>query len=369
MAVATGQCDVGVAWRSRKRGVAGARPWAGASSRSTDHWKFTRPWGLLRPVDEIAMLTRRYMHEFGATRDHLANVAMACRKHANRNPGGDDVRASRMTREDYMAARWICEPLCLFDNCLETDGAGAVRDRAADRAQDTPQQPGLHSRLRAGDPRAAPDDDQLLQRRSADRPVVRLRRAAVGHSRLRAGRRRRRPDLRRVLAADPAVARGLRLLRAGRGRRLHRGRELELGGRLPINTSGGGMSEAYVHGFNLIVEGVRQMRGASLQPGRRRRDVPGHERRGRAHQRAPPAELGSARMAGTEQMVAEWPLPATDEVEDHEFWEHANAGPAGDPGVLRRAGACATRRGPCARGAARRSGVEGPSGKGKVWSS
>ena len=47
---------------------------------------WTRPFGMLRPVDEIAMLTRRYMHEYGATRDHLANVAMAVRKHANMNP-------------------------------------------------------------------------------------------------------------------------------------------------------------------------------------------------------------------------------------------------------------------------------------------
>ena len=71
------------------------------------------------------MLTRRYMHEYGGTRDHLANVAIAFRKHAARNP--DSTMGHKpLTRDDYMNARWISEPLCLFDNCLETDGALAV---------------------------------------------------------------------------------------------------------------------------------------------------------------------------------------------------------------------------------------------------
>ena len=50
----------------------------------TGQW--SRPWGLLRPVDEIAMLARRYMHEYGLTRQQLAEVALAFRAHANRNP-------------------------------------------------------------------------------------------------------------------------------------------------------------------------------------------------------------------------------------------------------------------------------------------
>ena len=79
MAVATGQCKVGVAWRSRKRG-SGQRPWAGAQTAPTVASTWTRPWGLLRPVDEIGMLTRRYMHQYGATRDHLANVALTVRE-------------------------------------------------------------------------------------------------------------------------------------------------------------------------------------------------------------------------------------------------------------------------------------------------
>src|SRR5438876_1985332 len=140
MAVLTGQCRVAVAWRSRKRGAATSRPWAQVSDRIPGAGAWSRPWGLLRPVDEIAMLARRYMHEYGATRDHLANVALAFRKHANGNPAAT-MHDKAMTRDDYMAARWVSEPLCLFDNCLETDGAVACVVVPAERAVDLPQPP------------------------------------------------------------------------------------------------------------------------------------------------------------------------------------------------------------------------------------
>src|SRR5882724_892557 len=84
MAVATGQCNVAVAWRARKRSGKTSRPWSQAPARLDDKQMWSRPFGMLRPVDEIAMLTRRHMHEFGTTRDHLANVALAARKHASR---------------------------------------------------------------------------------------------------------------------------------------------------------------------------------------------------------------------------------------------------------------------------------------------
>src|SRR5438552_974904 len=122
MAVATGQCTTAVAWRARKRADKTSRPWSQVSARLSDNSQWTRPFGILRPVDEIAMLTRRYMHEYGATRDHLANIAIAFRKHANNNPDAT-MYGKELTRDDYMNARWISEPLCLYDNCLQTDGA------------------------------------------------------------------------------------------------------------------------------------------------------------------------------------------------------------------------------------------------------
>lgn len=262
MAVATGQCNVAVAWRSRKRGAASSRPWAGVDRRVRGNQQiWTRPHGMLRPVDEIAMLTARYQHEYGITRQHLCNVAVAGRRHANRNPAA--VMADRpMSRDDYFAARWVSEPLCLFDNCLETDGAGAVVIVRAERARDLPQPPALLHSWAQSLPRGhqtmtnffcddplecpswacarklwsaseiGPTDVDVAQIYDAFTPLVLLSLEGYGF-----------------------CARGEAAFTDDGG--------IELGGTLPVNTSGGGLSEAYLHGFNLIVEGVRQIRGTS----------------------------------------------------------------------------------------------------------
>lgn len=261
MAVATGQARVGVAWRSRKRG-SGPRPWTATAPSLPTPAQWTRPWGLLRPVDEIAMLTRRYLHEHGASREHLANVAMAARRHANRNPAAI-MHDRPLDLEAYLSARWISEPLCLMDNCLETDGAAACVIVGADRAPDCRERPAwIHSFAQgmgrqshtmvnywsedplagSGWPCAAqlwrgadfgPPDVDVAQLYDAFTPLVLLSLEAYGFC----GR--------------------------GEGAGFSEDRALELGGRLPVNTSGGGLSEAYIHGFNLVVEGVRQMRGSS----------------------------------------------------------------------------------------------------------
>jgi acetyl-CoA acetyltransferase len=264
MAVATGQCSVGIGFRSRKRASKTSRTWTrhGRTGDVAVGEEFTRPFGLVRPVDEVAMLTRRYMHEYGATRDHLANVALACRRHANANPAAMTY-TQPLTRDEYLSSRWISEPLCLYDNCLETDGALAVVVVAADRAASLPHRPvyvhaaaqGLAQQQHTmvnyfnGDPLHgpswtcarslysrsdfAPSDIDVAQIYDAFTPLVLL--SLEGYGLCGRGE------------AGPFTDDG----------------GIEVGGRLPVNTSGGGLSEAYVHGFNLILEGVRQMRGTS----------------------------------------------------------------------------------------------------------
>jgi acetyl-CoA acetyltransferase len=263
MAVATGQCRVAVAWRARKRAAKTSRPWAQVSERLGGQNQWTRTFGLLRPVDEIAMLARRYMHEFGATRDHLANVALAFRKHANRNPNAT-MKDKTLTREDYMRARWISEPLCLYDNCLETDGALAVVIASAERARDLPQRPAYVHSFAQSIPRA----HQVMTNYFCDDPLL-------GPSwvcaRLLWERSDFKPaDLRVAQIYDafspliPLSLEGYGFCGRGEGAAFTEGGALEWpAGRLPTNTSGGGMSEAYVHGFNLILEAVRQLRGTS----------------------------------------------------------------------------------------------------------
>jgi acetyl-CoA acetyltransferase len=261
MAVATGQCRVGVAWRSRKRG-SGGRPWADTRQVSTPA-AWTRPWGLLRPVDEIAMLTRRYMHEFGATRDHLANVALAVRRMANANPRAM-MHQRTLTREQYMASRWISEPLCLVDNCLESDGALACVVVPAERARDCAQPPAWIHSFAQGLPAQMHTMVNYWCEDPLTGPAWSCGRQLYRHSEIQPA------DVKVAQLYDaftplvPLSLEGYGFCGRGEGAAFTEDGALELGGRLPINTSGGGLSEAYVHGFNLIVEGVRQMRGTSV---------------------------------------------------------------------------------------------------------
>jgi acetyl-CoA acetyltransferase len=263
MAVATGQADVVVAWRARKRASKASRPWANVPSRIGDNGQWSRPWGLLRPVDEISVLMRRYMHEYGATRDHLANVALAFRKHANRNPNAI-MHERTLTREEYMDARWISEPLCLFDNCLETDGALAAVVVSAERAKDLPHLPAY---IHAG-AQGLPRQHNVMTNYFNDDPLT-------GPSWTAAKQLWRYSDFKPsdVKVAQiydafspliPLSLEGYGFCERGEGAAFTEHGALEWpDGRLPTNTSGGGMSEAYVHGFNLVLEGVRQIRGAS----------------------------------------------------------------------------------------------------------
>ncbi len=263
MAVATGQCRVAVAWRSRKRGAARARPWSQVASRVTGQHQWTRPFGLLRPVDEIALLARRAMHEFGWTRDHLANVAIAARGHANRNPGAM-MHEKVLTRDDYMAARWISEPLCLFDNCLESDGAGAVVVVGADRARDARHPAALiHSFAQS-----IPTQHQTMTNYFTEDPLLGPSWACAELLWRHADMRPADVDVAQIYDAFsplvPLSLEGYGFCGRGEGAAFTEDGNIEWGrGALPVNTSGAGMSEAYVHGFNLIVEGVRQLRGES----------------------------------------------------------------------------------------------------------
>lgn len=268
-AIASGQASVGVAWRSRKRG-SGARPWATVGERLDDTWKYSRPYGLVRPADEISMLMRRYMHEFGATRDHLANVALACRAMANRNPAA--IMYNRpLTREQYMTARWISEPLCLYDNCLESDGALACVVVSAERARDCARPPVYIHAAAQG----LPAQVNQMANYYCDDPLQGPGWAAGRALWSRSDFRPADVDVAQIYDAfTPLILLSLEaygFCGRGEGAAFTEDGALELGGRLPINTSGGGLSEAYVHGFNLINEGVRQMRGESTS------QVPGAE--------------------------------------------------------------------------------------------
>ncbi len=268
LAIATGRADVGVAWRSRKYGSQ-PRPWIGAEQLPTPS-QWTRPWGLNRSPDEIAMLARRYMYETGLTRDHLANVAISTRRHANRNPNAV-MYERELTRETYMSSRWIAEPFCLYDCCLETDGAVALVVTSAERAKDTKRKPVYINSFA----QALTRQSHTMVNYWSEEPLVGPSWACAAELWRQADFRPEEVDVAQIYDAFsflvPVSLEAYGFCPPGEAGDFTDDGQIELGGRLPVNTSGGCLSEAYIHGFNLLAEGVRQLRGEGPNP------VPGAE--------------------------------------------------------------------------------------------
>ncbi|MBC2778972.1 thiolase C-terminal domain-containing protein [Parasphingopyxis marina] len=260
MAIALGVAKVGVVWRSRKRGDPSKRQWAGVQPRIDDHWKWSRPHGLSRPVDEVAVMMRRYMHDHGATREQLASVALAQRAYANGNPDAL-MREKPMTLSSYLDARMISDPLCLFDNCLESDGAIAIVVTAAERVRDLRRSPVLIHAFSQGMTR----EHQLMTdyhgadpfRSSSGATAANLwRQSDIGPAEI---------DFAQIYDAfSPLVLFSLEnygFCGRGEAAAFAAGGAIAKGGSLPVNTSGGSLSEVYLHGANLVTEAVRQLRG------------------------------------------------------------------------------------------------------------
>lgn len=223
---------------------------------------YTAPYGLLTAAHINAVQTTRFMHEHGVTQDSLFEVAFVSYDNAQRNP-----RALRngtpLTREDYDESRWIAEPFHLFDCCPENDGAAAIVMTSRERARD----------LRKGGVPILAAAQGLEYRGGADAfnevpfPTAHFRHVAESLW-ARAG----------VGPADVPVAQFYEnftgpVLMAISEMGFSPPEELDQWvtsgalrwphGPLPINTSGGNLGEAYIHGFGLVTEAVRQIRGES----------------------------------------------------------------------------------------------------------
>jgi len=195
MAIATGMASVAVAVRARNRG-SGGRPWARTGERVGGLAAFEAPYGLASPVQQIALVARRYMHEYGATPEDFAAVAVAQRANATHNPRA--FFRDPITVEDVLSSRVIADPLHLLDCSLETDGACAVVVTSIERARDLKQQPVSISGIAQG----MPEMERILLSRHRPRGD------------------RRRPSLRRLQPNGPLAAGILRVLQARRGGRL-----------------------------------------------------------------------------------------------------------------------------------------------------
>ena len=209
---------------------------------------FTEPYGLLTPQHGLAMVARRRMHETGITSQHFGMQAVAQRRHANRNPRAT-FHERTLSLDEHQASRLIVDPFHLFDCCLETDGGGALVLMSADRARELARPPVLiRAAVQAGPGLGSP----------AGRAATRLfDMAGIA-----------RDDVDVVQIYDhfgPFVLFALEDYGfvEDAGRFVEDGGTDWDGGRLPVNTSGGHLSEAYLQGINHLIEATRQVRGES----------------------------------------------------------------------------------------------------------
>jgi len=223
------------------------------------------PYGLTAPAGGAAIAMQRYMHLYGATSVELAAVPIAMRQHALNNPRA--IMRQPLTLEAHQASRVVIDPLKLFDCCLISDGAAVVLVTRGDRARDLKQKPvriGGMQGMRSGREEFifAPRGLGINQQSGKHGPA-RARDLEVFTKGVSRG------DVQGFYTYDafaPLVLFALeRFGYCGSGEAaafVQNGR-IAPGGALPVNTSGGLLSEAHVAGWNSICEMVRQLRGTA----------------------------------------------------------------------------------------------------------
>ncbi len=264
LAVHAGICRHVVVYRSlcqgqyERYGRYRARPQGGS---------FMAPFGLMSPAQMVALTFRRHMALHGTTTTHLGHVATAFRDHAQRNPRAIQ-HGKPLTLADHASARMIADPFRLFDCCLETDGACALIVTSAERARDL-RQPRV--RLLAAAQASGPGWG-LGPMGSHNMPIDDY--ASVNSKALAgalfgmAGLTPRDIDVAQIYDAFTGIVimalEDFGFCGPGEAGPFAAGGHLRWPhGDLPANTSGGLLSEAYLHGLNLVIEGVRQIRGTS----------------------------------------------------------------------------------------------------------
>ncbi len=216
------------------------------------------PFGMRSAGQNFAPTFMRHMYDYGTTSEQVAHVKQAHSKHAANNPKAFEKK--RVTVQDVVSSRWICEPLHLLDCCLETDNATCLIVTSADRAKDLRQRPAYIMGVagRVSKPR--------LDFHWAHGPISRV--AGYYAKDIVFGQAGITPEDVHVTGSYDAFTFTTMLqleeygfCKKGEGGHYVSSGIIELGGKRPNNTSGGHLCEGYTHGMAMVVENVRQLRG------------------------------------------------------------------------------------------------------------
>jgi acetyl-CoA acetyltransferase len=269
-AVAAGYADCVVVFRALAQGQFqrfGAAPPGGTVSGEA---ALTFPYGLISPAQRFAMRVMRFMHDHGVRQEAQRAIALASYHHAQANQRAV-MHGRPLTAEAYDASRWIVEPFRLFDCCMENDGAAALVLVSAERARDLRQPPAYLLGVAQGSE---------------------YRNAARGHNAptyATSSFTTVAPHLWEMAGLGPKDVSVVQSYENFTGGVLMSLVEhgffapeeandfltfenlIAPGGRLPLNTSGGNLAECYMHGLELQIEAVRQLRSQSTSqvPGAR----------------------------------------------------------------------------------------------------
>jgi acetyl-CoA acetyltransferase len=269
-AVVSGVCDVVLVWRAINQGVnyrygkpQAAGTWLPGGGTGSLLW--CMPFGAQAPATWAALAAQRYMETFGVTNRDLAPISVVQRKYAASNPAAL-FYGKPITLQDHQQSKWIVEPvLRLLDCCQENAGAAALVVTSLERARDLRQIP---VRIVAAAQSIPFNVEVISNYYHGDLTVMP---EAVGTARRlyeRSGLTAR--DIQVAGLYDAFTPQVLMQLEAfgfcgkGEAKDFVSGGNLELDGLLPVNTHGGLIGEAYIHGMNTMTEGVRQVRGAAV---------------------------------------------------------------------------------------------------------
>lgn len=255
LALDAGLCDaVLICYGSNQRSGAGGLVRSGGLP-----FPYEAPYKPRNPTTAYALAAQRHMHEYGTTRTHLAEVAVAARKWAQLNPLAN--LRDDLTIEDVLSARMVSDPLTVRDCCLVTDGAAAVVMTRADRARDLKRDPvfllGAASATWHRNISQLADLTVTATSEAAPRAYAQ---AGVGPS-----------DIDVVQLYDAFTINTILFLEdlgfcpKGEGGRFVEQGAIAPGGRLPVNTNGGGLSFAHpgMYGLFTMIEAAVQLRGTA----------------------------------------------------------------------------------------------------------
>ena len=251
-AIEAGLCSVAViGYGSTQRSV-GRRA---ASQRELNPYE--TPFAPFLPTSAYALAASRHMYQYGTTREQLAEVAVAARKWAQLNPVAWEKKP--LTVADVLKSRMISDPFTVRDCCLVTDGGGAIVITSADRAKSCKKPPayilGCGHGITHMNISSMPDLTVTGAKQAGE--------AAYKMAKLSA------KDIDVVELYDAFTVNTILFLedlgfcRKGEGGSFVSNGNIAPGGKLPVNTNGGGLSYCHpgMYGLLILIEGVRQLRG------------------------------------------------------------------------------------------------------------